>query len=649
MRRFRAAGILRIAVSVAGLALGWLVYDGVAAWWVLLPPLVGFLALADAQQRITGARRHCERAAALYEQGLARLDDRWAGTGATGERFIDGAHPYAEDLDLFGQGSLFELLSRARTRVGEATLASWLLAPAAPEVVRARQSAVVELRPRLDLREDLALLAEGVRSGEDAQALADWAAAPPNPISRAARVAAPALALFAAATLGLWVAGYGGLPFLSALVLGRVFSFRMHGTVERIVSAVDASGRDLTLLSEVLRRLERESFTSAHLVALRAALDVKGAAPSQQIARLNRLIDLLDARRNMIFAPLAFVLLWPVQFAFAIEGWRQSSGRAVARWLDAVGEFEALGSLAGYSYEHPLDRFPELVDGEAYFEGEEIGHPLIPEARNVRTDLRLSDELRVLIVSGSNMSGKSTLLRTLGTNTVLALAGAPVRARSLRLTPLQVGASIRVQDSLQAGASRFYAEITRLRQIVELTEGKLPVLFLLDEILHGTNSHDRRIGAEAVVRGLAAAGAIGLVTTHDLTLTQIAEREGISTANAGKLLWILNKAGLVTSIRGTKGGYRLARAASEIHLDEIIKVLDEDVLASHCNSYTGILDACVHTGNCGIRPVIVGLHDVVQRAMASITLAQLLGTESNVETTLYQINSLSREAAQKGA
>jgi Rrf2 family protein len=128
-----------------------------------------------------------------------------------------------------------------------------------------------------------------------------------------------------------------------------------------------------------------------------------------------------------------------------------------------------------------------------------------------------------------------------------------------------------------------------------------------------------------------------------LTLTQIAEREGISVANAGKLLWILNKAGLVTSIRGTKGGYRLARPASEIHLDEIIKVLDEDVLASHCNSYTGILDACVHTGNCGIRPVIVGLHDVVRRAMASITLAQLLGTESNVETTLHQINSRSRE------
>jgi DNA mismatch repair ATPase MutS len=196
-----------------------------------------------------------------------------------------------------------------------------------------------------------------------------------------------------------------------------------------------------------------------------------------------------------------------------------------------VGEFEALGSLASYAYEHPQDPFPELVEDGACFEGEGLGHPLIPEARSVRTDLRLSGDLCVLIVSGSNMSGKSTLLRTLGTNTVLALAGAPVRARRLRLAPLQLGASIRVQDSLQAGASRFYAEITRLRQIVRLTEGALPVLYLLDEILHGTNSHDRRIGAEGVVRGLIERGAIGLITTHDLALARIAENLAPRAAN----------------------------------------------------------------------------------------------------------------------
>jgi MutS domain V len=531
MQRFRTFGILRLAVLVVGLALIWFVYNGLAVWWWLLLPVVGFLVLADLQQRISQARRQCERAAALYDQALARLDDRWAGTGVAGERFLDESHPYANDLDLFGHGSLFELLSRARTRVGEETLANWLLAPASLEIVRARQTAVAELRLRLDLREDLALLGEGVRSGEDTRTLAQWAAAPPWPLSRFVRVAAVVLALLAVLTLILWIAGFGGIPFLVALVLGRIFAFRMGATVERVINAVEEPGRDLTLLSEVLRRLEREQFESPRLVELRAALDVEGLAPSQQIARLNRLIDLLDARRNMIFAPLAFVLLWPLQFAIAIERWRQSSGPAVARWLAAVGELEALSSLAGYSYEHPDDPFPELLEGAARFEGEGLGHPLLPEARSVRTNLRLSKDLCVLIVSGSNMSGKSTLLRTLGTNTVLALAGAPVRARSLRLSPLQVGASIRVQDSLQAGASRFYAEITRLRQIVKLTEGTLPVLFLLDEILHGTNSHDRRIGAEGVVRGLIARRAVGLITTHDLALARIAENLAPRAAN----------------------------------------------------------------------------------------------------------------------
>jgi DNA mismatch repair ATPase MutS len=233
----------------------------------------------------------------------------------------------------------------------------------------------------------------------------------------------------------------------------------------------------------------------------------------------------------MMFAPFAALLLWPIQFAFAIETWRHHLGPAVPRWLAAVGELEALSSLSSYSYEHADYPFPELVAGEASFEGESLGHPLIPESRRVPTDLSLSGDLRVLIVSGSNMSGKSTLLRTVGTNAVLAMAGAPVCARRLQLSPLQVAASIHIQDSLQAGASRFYAEILRLRQVVELTGGTLPVLFLLDEILHGTNSHDRRIGAEGVVRGLIERDAIGLITTHDLALAQIVEALTSRAAN----------------------------------------------------------------------------------------------------------------------
>jgi MutS-like protein len=531
MQRFRMVGVVRLAALIAALVVLWLVIKGLAVWWWLLVPSLVFLALALVQDRITRSRRLCERAAALYDQGLARLDDRWAGKGATGERFIEATHPYAEDLDLFGHGSLFELLSRARTRVGEETLAQWLLAPAVPEVVRERQSAVAELRPRLDLREDLALLGEGVRSGEDTKGLSAWASAPAWPISASTLITTVVLALLAAITLVLWFTGFGGLPLLVAIILGRAFAFRLRTRVKNVISAVDGPGRDLALLSQVLSRLEREGFSSAHLVQLRAALDVEGLPPSRQIARLNGLINLLDARRNMIFAPFAALLLWPELLSFDIERWRQRSGPAVARWLAAVGEFEALSSLASYSYERQQNPFPELLEGEPCFEGVDLGHPLIPESRNVRTDLKLCDELRVLIVSGSNMSGKSTLLRTVGINTVLAMAGAPVCARSLRLSTLKVGASIRIQDSLQAGASRFYAEITRLRQIVEMTSTPHPVLFLLDEILHGTNSHDRRIGAEGVVRGLIERGAIGLVTTHDLALAQIVEVMAPRAAN----------------------------------------------------------------------------------------------------------------------
>ena len=531
MRRFRKVGLLRLASLAAGLVLLWLVFNGLTFWW-LLPPAIVFLLLAEVQARISRSRRRCERAAALYDQGLARLDDRWAGKGTTGERFLDVSHPYAGDLDIFGPGSIFELLSRARTRAGEETLAHWLLHPAAPDVVHARQASVSELRPRLDLREDLALLGEGVRSGKDAQSLAAWATAPPWHVSLWLRVTAIALALLAVVTLILWATGFGGLPFLIALIMGRTFVFRHRAQVGRVVSAVNAAARDLALLSSVLSRLERERFDSPRLIELRAALDVEGMPASRQIARLNRLIDLLDAQRNTIFAPVAILLLWPVQLAIAIESWRQKSGPAVVRWLAAVGDFEALNSLAGHAYERPQDPFPELAEDGTRFEGEGLGHPLIPEFRNVRTDLQLSAEgLRVLIVSGSNMSGKSTLLRTVGTNTVLALAGATVRARRLRLSPLQVGASIRIQDSLQAGASRFYAEITRLRQLVELTEQEFPVLFLLDEILHGTNSHDRLIGAEGMVSGLIERGAIGLVTTHDLALARIADKLAPHAAN----------------------------------------------------------------------------------------------------------------------
>jgi hypothetical protein len=364
------------------------------------------------------------------------------------------------------------------------------------------------------------------------QALIEWSSSAPTLQASWVRVVAPLFAIAVAVTgVGWLMDAWSLLPFIGAALVEALVGLAFQSRVQVVIKAVERPTRDLSLLSELLGRLEREPFESEPLRRLRAALDVDGEPPSRQIASLKRRVEWLDARRNELFAPIAALLLWGTQCALAIEAWRVRHGNAVRRWLDAVAEFEALSSLAAHAYEHPHDPFPELTDGGLLFDAEGLGHPLLPEAACVRNDVRLGEQQRVLIVSGSNMSGKSTLLRSVGTNAVLALAGASVRARRMRLAPLAVGASLRIVDSLQTGTSHFYAEIKRLRQLVDIATGSLPLLFLLDEILHGTNSHDRRIGAEAVVRDLVHRGAIGLVTTHDLALARIAEAEDLGAIN----------------------------------------------------------------------------------------------------------------------
>jgi hypothetical protein len=555
--RERLVGNARVFIFLLGVLLLFLAFGthSLSAWWLAIPIVLSTVLLFY-HERVTRAWHRSKRAVIFYENGLARLRDEWKGRGQSGARFQDETHPYAGDLDLFGAGSLFELLCTARTRAGEDTLASWLLRAADPEEIRARQAAVAELRPRLDLREDLALLGGAVPAGVDFNALAAWGAEPPLLTARWPRWAALLLGLLTTTTLAGWLLTLFGLlddgsaftlffqemgstPFRILLVVQLSFAAWYYRRVDQVLSAVERRGRDLALLSNVLARLEEAEFAAPRLRELRAALDTtahprggRAVPPSERIAQLGNLLDLLHSRRNQLFMPLAYLLLWGTQMAHAIERWRAAAGPAIGRWLNVVGQFEALSALAAYSYENPDDPFPEIAtDGPPCYDGEQLGHPLLPASQCVRNDLRLAEGLRVLIVSGSNMSGKSTFLRTAGINAALALAGAPVRARRLRLSPLALGATLRIQDSLQQGRSRFYAEILRVRQIVDLTRGPLPLLFLLDEIFAGTNSHDRRQGAEAIVCGLVEAGAIGLVTTHDLSLTHITEQLGPRAAN----------------------------------------------------------------------------------------------------------------------
>ncbi|HET8797478.1 MAG TPA: DNA mismatch repair protein MutS [Thermoanaerobaculia bacterium] len=526
---------------------------GIAFWSLLaaLLPLAAFVVLVVMHERVIRQRTRAENGARFYERGLARIDETWPGGGDAGAEFADEHHPYAGDFDLFGRGSLFELISVAVTPAGRRRLAQWMKEPPRDAAeTRARQQAVQELRERVDLREDLSLEAAGIVREVESARLDAWAALPPvivPPLDRALSIVLPPItSILLVLTVPSWIAKLVGWthpeaqlgaiarmpswPLMLAIVATIVVARRLHPRSEPVVVAVERAEPALALLAGVLARIERERFAAPRLAALHDRLRGSDLPASQEIDKLRRLVALLDARRNQFFAPFAFLLLWTPNVAMAIERWRVRSGTRIGDWIEAVGEIEALMSLASFAFEHPSFAVPEIVERGPLFEAEALGHPLIPAARRVANDLRLGDAPRLLVVSGSNMSGKSTMMRSAGVAAVLALCGAPVCARSMRLSPMTVGASIRIADSLQENASRFYAEILRIRQVLELSK-QGPLLFLLDEILAGTNSHDRRIGAEAIVRGLVERGAIGLVSTHDLALAQIADTLAPRAAN----------------------------------------------------------------------------------------------------------------------
>ena len=407
MRRERALADARLIVFGAGAVVAWLVFrDGtLAPAWLAIPTFV-FLILLFVHERARRATRRADRAVEFYERGLGRLEGRWSGTGEPGTRFLNPEHPYAADLDLFGVGSLFELLCTARTKAGEDALAAWLMAPAPLNEVGARQAAIAELRPRIDLREDLAILGADVRAGIDPDALAAWGASPRILSGRAIPVVGAILSLLAVAGLLGWAfLGTGPSPFFLGVILVGAFALWIRGRVRRVLAAVERRAGDLRILAGLLARLECEPCEAPRLRGLREALGSEGGTASDRIANLARRIHLVDTMKNQLFAPLGAILLWSTQLAFAIESWRASSGRAIADWLAAVGEFEALCSLASYAYENPGDPFPELEADGPLFVAEGVGHPLIAPGRCVRNDLSVGGPLRVLVVSGSNMSG----------------------------------------------------------------------------------------------------------------------------------------------------------------------------------------------------------------------------------------------------
>ncbi|MEQ9320837.1 MAG: DNA mismatch repair protein MutS, partial [Polyangiaceae bacterium] len=449
-----------------------------------------------------------------------------------GDDLADPEHPYTGDLDIFGRASVFEQLNQTQTSGGASLLASWLAGPATADAIRARQRAAKELAELGELREQMAMA--GMRAGNvdrDVDRFLKWSSEPADFARSGRSVAALSIALVVTSMTLLAIssalAGVWTKIWLGALGAQILLLMATRPKVEPILAPVCIKQSPLGKYRELLALAENAEFEHEALTGLQARLREDGGA-SAQIERLERLVGLASIRHNGFGLLIADIfLLWDIWLGWLVDRWRARSGARVRGWLDTLAELEALSSLGTWAYEHPDHAWPELVDGAPRLVARKLGHPLIPVGNRVVNDIALEGDVAALMVSGSNMSGKSTMLRSIGVATVLAQAGAPVCAQSLSMTPLRVYTSMRIGDALDQGASRFFMEVRKLKAVVDAAnarpEGSAPLLFLLDEVLHGTNSRERNIGAKAVVRHLVAQGAIGAVSSHDLGLVELEE------------------------------------------------------------------------------------------------------------------------------
>jgi hypothetical protein len=532
---------LRLATFLGGVALAWWGVNHSASAAIVLGAalIAAFAALVVWHARVIDAVERAEAAREVNAQDLARLRRDWASLAEvpppSGLDFNE--HPYARDLDLFGHASLTKWLGPAATESGTVRLFSWLLAPADPEVLRARQTAVRELGPKLEWREILST--EGhlgrIKPSELGAFLSWLESSHASPLwLRPVVVLLTTLIwmLIAAQAAGLVSAGLWLLPLTAGIILSFAFARSTFAVFDR----VSLGDRALRRYAAMLAHATGEQWSSPELLRLQQDLRAGGEAPAaiRQIARLSEWSELRTAAALLHF-PIQAVSLWDFHVLFAMERWRSRYGRHTNGWLDALAEIDALSVFASIAHHEPGWAFPRVDRSEQQVRATSLGHPLIAADRRVANDVEVGPPGSVLLITGSNMSGKSTLLRAIGLNIVLAEAGAPVCATGFSTPPAALYTSIRVQDSLELGLSYFMAALARLKAIVDAAESRADrrrvLMYLLDEVLQGTNSIERAIAVRAVARHLLDAGAIGAMTTHDLGL---AEEEPL--LSAGKLV-----------------------------------------------------------------------------------------------------------------
>jgi hypothetical protein len=518
---------VRSILGVVSIGLGVLCIgrSDVVSWQWMLLPLTVFLIVLPFDRSCLSRLSRLRQVRAFHESRLRRLKRDFSGESEFGSEYDDESHPWIRDLDVFGRGSLFQLLNECRTRPGQKVLASWMTTVPAATEIRVRQARAQGLKQALRLREALACIPEA-RGWESAERLLkSWVREPAEPISLGVILWALLIGVTSVAVLGLTVWDpmlFRWLPVLAMLQLPAIIMTRRQ--IQRTTGIMDDVDTALRQFSQVIAAFESHPVEEPAVRDLLNRFHTEDGTASVAIRRLSRLTAWLNnATRNQFFAPIAWFCGLFVLLTHRIECWRRRYGVEVADWLETVACLEATISVAGYCFDHPRDCIPEILEERAELNAEDLGHPLLPESVCVRNSVQLTPESPLMLISGSNMSGKSTFLRSIGTSIVLSFCGSVVRATRFQTHPFQLATAMRVSDSLQEGRSLFFSVVQRLKSVVDLTTGARTVLFLLDEILHGTNSNDRRRGAEAVIRSLVDRRAVGIVTTHDLALTRIAD------------------------------------------------------------------------------------------------------------------------------
>lgn len=502
---------------------------------------VVFLVLVSRHRRVERWEAWHRTLATLNREGRLRLSRDWDGLDriqgegwwAEAPDMDPESHPYAGDLHVFGHASLTRLLGPVTTAPGRRTLSTWLLEGASPGEVEGRQEAVAELGSDLDFRQELAALGRRVEPGGQGalDELLAWAEGPIWLRERRGVVATAWIVPPVTVGLaGLHLAGVLGPLWIIPLVLQLLVRHRVGARMGADFHRATHGGPGIRCYAEQLRHVHERPARADRLRALRSRLEHEGQPVHRGLARLGKLLETAESRHNLFWQGLDLLFLVDVHLHGALERWKAEWGTDVRGWTETLGEVEALAALGSLVHDHPEWAFPEPAsEEEPRLRTRDLGHPLLPPDTCVRNDVEVGPPGTFVLVTGSNMSGKSTLLRAVGANLVLAGAGGPVCATAFAFPPVRLWTGMRAEESLEEGISRFMAELLRMRRIVEAARGggthdgadgrsAPPILYLLDEVLQGTNTGERRVAVRAVLRHLLEEGALGVVTTHDLTL-----------------------------------------------------------------------------------------------------------------------------------